>query len=101
MQRKYGQKCDFYCSLPYLENIYLFFARLFSEQKESSDSTRLTDKSCESVHQVNEFISSIAEKIDSNQVDIQTKRLYKRYMARKQQDLERKKEVHGFKLIAF
>lgn len=65
----------------------------FSEQKESSDSTRATDKSCDSFHQANDLISLIAERIDSNQVDIQTKRLYKRYAARKQQDYERKKEV--------
>lgn len=51
------------------------------------------DKSYDSQHQVNELITSIAEKIDSNQIDILTKRLYKRYAARKQQDLERKKEV--------
>lgn len=35
----------------------------------------------------------IAERIETNQVDIQTKRLYKRYATRKQQDYERKKEV--------
>lgn len=65
----------------------------FSEQKQSSDSVRITDKSCDSLTQVNEFISFIAEKIDTKQVDIQTKRLFKRYAARKQQDMERRKQV--------
>lgn len=64
-----------------------------SEQKESSDTTRLTFRSNESMNQVNDFINSIANKVDTNQVDIQTKRLFKRYAARKQQDMERKKQV--------
>lgn len=89
MQRKY-HKTSYFKALCVLNNVSIAF---LSEQKESSDSTRMTDKSCESVHQINVFLSSIAEKIDSNQVNIQTKRLYKRYTARKQQDLERKKEV--------
>lgn len=67
---------------------------LFSEPKISSDSTRVTEKSCDSLHQASGFISSIAERIDANQLDIQTKRLFKRYSARKQQDYERKKEVY-------
>lgn len=67
-----------------------------SEQKESSDSTRATDKSYDSFHQANDLINSIADRIESNQMDIQTKRLYKRYIARKQQDYERKKEVRAF-----
>lgn len=37
----------------------------------------------------------IAERIETNEVDIQTKRLYKRYAARKQQDYERRKEVRA------
>lgn len=45
------------------------------------------------MNQVNDFINSIANKVDTNQVDIQTKRLFKRYAARKQQDMERKKQV--------
>lgn len=65
----------------------------FSEQKQSSDSVRVTDKSCDSSNQMNDFISSIAEKIHSEQVDIQTKRLFKRYAARKQEDMERRKQV--------
>lgn len=66
---------------------------IFSEQNESSDTTRMTFKSNESMSQVNELINSIAKKVDTNQVDIQTKRLFKRYEARKQQDIERKKQV--------
>lgn len=54
---------------------------------------KVTDKSCDSLTQVNEFINCIAEKIDTEQVDIQTKRLFKRYAARKQQDMERRKQV--------
>ena len=42
---------------------------------------------------MNDFISSIAEKIHTEQVDIQTKRLFKRYAARKQEDMERRKQV--------
>ncbi|XP_031617014.1 uncharacterized protein LOC116336928 isoform X2 [Contarinia nasturtii] len=57
----------------------------------SNDSVRL-DRSRSSLHQANEYICSIAEQIDNNQVDIQTKRLYKRYMARKQQDIEHRKQ---------
>lgn len=53
----------------------------------------MTDESCDSLNQVNDFISSIAEKIHSEQVDIQTKRLFKRYAARKQEDMERRKQV--------
>lgn len=65
---------------------------------------RLTDN--DSLIEVNEFISSIAEKIERNQVDIQsnrlytkhiqsttTKRLYEKYTAHKQQDIERRKQV--------
>lgn len=55
----------------------------------------MTDKSCDSLSQGNELIHAIAEKIDSNQVDIQTKRLYKKYVARKQQEMERKKQVYS------
>lgn len=73
--------------------LYLKFQFIFREQKESSDSPRMTDKSCDSLSQGNELINAIAEKIDSNQIDIQTKRLYKRYVARKQQEIERKKQV--------
>lgn len=73
----------------------------FSEQKQSSDSVRITDKSCDSLTQVNEFISVIAEKIDTEQVDIQTKRLFKRYAARKQQDMERRKQVFLIKINLF
>lgn len=68
----------------------------FSERKESSDTTRATDKSCDSFHQTNDIINAIAERIESNQMDIQTKRLYRRYAARKQHDYERKKEVNIF-----
>ncbi|XP_055326896.1 uncharacterized protein LOC129580473 [Sitodiplosis mosellana] len=63
-----------------------------SEQKHSSDSVRMTDKSSDSVTHVNDFISSIAEKIYTEQVDIQTRRLFKRYAARKQEDLERRRQ---------
>lgn len=39
-------------------------------------------------------MNSIATRIEDNDVDLQTKRLYKRYVARKHQDNERKIQVN-------
>lgn len=38
-------------------------------------------------------VTALIESMDINEIDVQTKRLYKKYMTRKQQEYERKKEV--------
>lgn len=81
----------------------LFF---YSESTESMERSELgatnqaTDPSCESQSVVNAFIASIADRIDSDDIDIQTKRLYKKYIARKQRDQERKEQVWDIIKIA-
>lgn len=66
----------------------------FFRANDSSCSFQTDEKSYEQQISDNPFMSSIATHIEDNDVDLQTKRLYKRYVARKHQDNERKIQVN-------
>lgn len=65
---------------------------LYREQS-STDQTYSTPKKTENQYQLDSSIVALVDSLADNNIDIQTKRLYKKYLSRKQQEYERKKEV--------